>query len=355
MPVTGEGRMEILVVAEAPGEQEDKENTQLIGPAGQVLREVLEGCGVDLDRDFRKTNAVRCRPPHNRKPTRIELQSCRQHVLDEIKERKPRVVLVLGQVALESLLKEHVQDIGPISRWRGRAIPDQVFGCWICPTFHPSYILRSREGRSIRGKAHPIRSAEEMIFEMDIVAALEQIKVRFPTAPCPKIVDDWNAEPGMEIAIDYETTGIRPYAKGHRILTAAISNGKWACSAPMDLEMARRWKKMLTSKHVGKIAHNIKFEHAWAAHCLGTETQGWVWDTFLAAHLLDNRRGACKLKHQAYITFGVPNWEQGIKDTFDEGEDGFNRASVTPDLLRYNALDAFYTSALAQHQRRLFR
>ena len=69
MPVTGEGRLKILILAEAPGEQEDAQNTQLIGPAGQVLRKTLAGFGVDLDRDCRKTNAVRCRPPGNRRPT----------------------------------------------------------------------------------------------------------------------------------------------------------------------------------------------------------------------------------------------------------------------------------------------
>ena len=60
MPPSGDGRKKILVVAEAPGENEDKQNTQLIGRAGQRLKFHLKQLGVDLHRDCWKTNAVIC-------------------------------------------------------------------------------------------------------------------------------------------------------------------------------------------------------------------------------------------------------------------------------------------------------
>jgi uracil-DNA glycosylase family 4 len=60
MPVTGEGRLGVLVIAEAPGAKEDERNEQLIGKAGQRLRSTLEPLGVDLDEDCWKTNAIIC-------------------------------------------------------------------------------------------------------------------------------------------------------------------------------------------------------------------------------------------------------------------------------------------------------
>ena len=66
MPVTGEGRKKCLIIAEAPGEEEDFQNTQLVGRAGSLLRGRLEERGLDLDLDFWKTNALACRPPNNR-------------------------------------------------------------------------------------------------------------------------------------------------------------------------------------------------------------------------------------------------------------------------------------------------
>src|SRR5512135_3881384 len=60
MDYTGQGLKKTLLIAEAPGEEEDLEGVQLIGPAGQVLRKHLKPLGFDLDRDFHKINACNC-------------------------------------------------------------------------------------------------------------------------------------------------------------------------------------------------------------------------------------------------------------------------------------------------------
>ena len=60
MPVTGEGRLGVLIVAEAPGAEEDKRNEQLVGDAGQELRRACRSIDVDLDRDCWKTNSLIC-------------------------------------------------------------------------------------------------------------------------------------------------------------------------------------------------------------------------------------------------------------------------------------------------------
>lgn len=365
MPVTGEGRMRILVLAEAPGEQEDAKNTQLIGQAGQLLRKTLTKHGVDLDKDCRKTNAVRCRPPDNRKPTRDEITACQPHIWDEIKTNPPKVILVLGQVALESLLLNHVKDIGQIGRWRGMTIPDQKAGCWICPTFHPAYILRAREGRAIRGASQPVTTAEELVFGLDIKVALAKVGDVFPNLETPIILNPSELEDfarwkqgGQVIAIDYETTGLRPYRTGHRIVSCGMCWGDETIAFPMANEIARQWKKILADPKIKKVAHNCKFEHQWAQHCLGVETKGWLWDTMLAAHIVDNRRGICSLARQAYTTLGVADWKEETSDTFKEDENGFNEYKTrgpTAALLRRNALDAFYTMAIAKRQMELFK
>lgn len=358
MPVTGDGAERILVLAEAPGEREDERGIQLIGPAGQVLRKALATFGVDLDRDCRKTNAVRCRPPGNRRPTAQEIAACAPHVWEEIKARQPKVILLLGQVAVESFLQDRLKKVGAVGDWRGLCIPDQKARAWVCPTFHPSYILRLQQGRAIRGKAQSGQSVEECTFLMDIERALNCLNEPFPTAPQPQFVNFWSVNKDAELAIDYETTGLRPWARGHRIVSVGFSDGNWAAAVPMTADFARSWKRILQARVTGKVAHNMKFEHQWASRYLGVETVGWVWDTMLAAHLIDNRRHICGLKRQAYIHLGVDDWSGDVTAKFDEGGDGFNALSSsapTPELLKYNALDAFYTHLLSQQQRRLFR
>ena len=143
MPSTGEGRKKILVVAEAPGEREDKKNTQLIGKSGKLLRRHLKRLGVDLDRDCWKTNAVICRREENKTPDDVMIDACRPNLFKTIRKYKPNSIILLGRVAITSMLKEiWKESIGKVSRWGGYAIPCTNSNAWLIPTFHPSYILR---------------------------------------------------------------------------------------------------------------------------------------------------------------------------------------------------------------------
>ncbi len=143
MPVSGNGDRKILIVAEAPGKEEDQQNTQLIGQSGQWLRVELADLGVDLDRDCWKTNAIICRPEGNRTPTDAEISHCRPNLLNAIEELKPQTIILLGDAAVRSLIgflwKENP---GPIGRWVGWRISDQKLNAWVCPTWHPAYLMR---------------------------------------------------------------------------------------------------------------------------------------------------------------------------------------------------------------------
>jgi uracil-DNA glycosylase family 4 len=354
MPVTGQGRLGVLVVAEAPGESEDRQNIQLIGQAGQVLRDSLHGFGIDLDKDCRKTNAVRCRPPGNRKPTPMEIASCQSHIWEEIKAHPPKVILLLGQSALESFLLNRVKSPGPIGRWRGFVIPDQKAKAWVCASYHPSYVLRCKEGWVANGRTGPSTSVEENAFTSDLENALGYIRKPFSVAPIPEIklhnYPEVASYSKVEISIDYETTGLRPWKnKDHKIICCAFGWETGASAFPVSIESVDYLKAVLSDKSIYKIGHNIKFEHQWASHCLGVETQGWIWDSMLAAHMVDNRKHICGLKHQVYLNFGVESWG----DDFEFGEDSIQ--AITDSLLRYNALDAWWTFNLAKKQMGLFK
>ena len=78
MKYTGKGEKDVLIIGEYPGAAEDQQGEQLIGDAGQLLHDELDALGLDLDRDFWKTNALSCRPSTpagtNRKPTKSEIK-----------------------------------------------------------------------------------------------------------------------------------------------------------------------------------------------------------------------------------------------------------------------------------------
>ncbi len=131
----GDPDADLMVVGEGPGEQEDLRGEPFVGPAGEMLDRMLENV-VGLPRSkVYIANIVKCRPPGNRNPGVDEAAACLPFLHRQIRAVQPKVLLVLGSVAMLHLLGETgiTKKRGVETRWEG-----------ICtlPTFHPAYLLR---------------------------------------------------------------------------------------------------------------------------------------------------------------------------------------------------------------------
>ena len=130
------------VYGEAPGATEDEEGAPFRGASGVLLDRVLLSLGWSRDRCF-VSNIVKCRPPGNKKPERAYKESCRPHLVRELRSGRFRVLLALGDTAISALTGER----GAVSAFLpredlacalgGRTLP--VVAC-----YHPAYILRKR-------------------------------------------------------------------------------------------------------------------------------------------------------------------------------------------------------------------
>jgi uracil-DNA glycosylase family 4 len=123
-PVGGSGKGNIMFIGEAPGETEDKYNIPFIGLSGRLLRDA-----VGNDNYF--TNAVKCRPPDNRKPTASEIEACFCHLVDEIEEVKPGIIVYIGTTSYS--LHKKISAMYP-------GIPYLFF-------YHPAYALRTGKAK----------------------------------------------------------------------------------------------------------------------------------------------------------------------------------------------------------------
>ena len=95
----------IILVGEAPGQDEDLEGKPFIGSSGQLLDEIFSEIKLNREKIY-ITNAIKCATPvENKKPGKKDITACRQHLLEEIEKIKPNVVGCLGAVALEAVLK----------------------------------------------------------------------------------------------------------------------------------------------------------------------------------------------------------------------------------------------------------
>jgi uracil-DNA glycosylase len=134
---SGNPTAEFVVIGEGPGADEDAQGLPFVGRAGQLLTKMLASVNLSRETDVFITNAVLCRPPGNRNPEADELAACATFLADKLAVIQPKVILALGSVASQSLLRTKEA----IGKLRGRVHPygDAV----LIPTFHPAFLLRN--------------------------------------------------------------------------------------------------------------------------------------------------------------------------------------------------------------------
>ena len=126
-----------MIIGEAPGAKEEEIGEPFVGRSGKLLDKLLQNAGIDINQDVYFCNVVKCRPPQNRRPTKIEIQENLPWLYQQIKLVNPRVIVLVGATALESILKIKSR----ISILRGEWIDWE--GKLVMPVFHPSYLLRN--------------------------------------------------------------------------------------------------------------------------------------------------------------------------------------------------------------------
>jgi DNA polymerase len=143
--VFGEGaaRAEAMFVGEQPGDQEDKAGRPFVGPAGRLFDEALEAAGIDRSTTY-VTNAVkhfkwqaRGKRRIHQKPNWAEMTACRPWLEAELAVVKPRVLVLLGATAAQSLLGRQFR----VTQHRGQLL-DSDLAEFVTATVHPSSILR---------------------------------------------------------------------------------------------------------------------------------------------------------------------------------------------------------------------
>lgn len=137
----GNENADIMMIGEAPGANEDKEGIPFCGQSGKLLNNILPS--IELERkDVYITNTVFWRPPGNRRPTAAELASCRPFVEKHIQLLNPKIIVLVGSTAVESLLDSNISmhDLRKnfyeyTNKYLSKPIKTAVI-------FHPSYLLR---------------------------------------------------------------------------------------------------------------------------------------------------------------------------------------------------------------------
>lgn len=279
--LVGEGnpKADILFVGEAPGADEDDRGRPFVGDAGRLLTNVLAEYKISR-RDVYITNAVKCRPPANRKPHVKEIRNCKQYLMAEIKSVKPKLIVGLGRTAMESLLDEKTFTL---NSGRGKIFYSplaEAKGIPIICTYHPAAVKRDN-------------SLITSVFQ-DFQFILSVLENGVPKRK--KCIYKLGVADVEEfVAFDLETTGLNPYVPGSRIIACGTSVKRYTgyCTSKLG-----KVAGILSNKSILKIGHNIKFDIKWWwLH--GGEFDGKIYDTLVAEHLLDENTPSLGLKELA--------------------------------------------------------
>lgn len=359
MEPTGRGRRRILVLAEAPGKDEDDKGIQLVGKSGKRLEREMAEVGIDMRRDCILTNALVCRPENNEIPDPRMIGWCRPNLTKTIEEFKPEVIIPLGAIACESLFGWlYKEDVGGIGRWAGWVIPDQTLNAWVCPTFHPAHLERNENDTQLAGlfRQHLEAAANLKGRPWKVVPDYrKEVRVIYSPEEACEFVGRIRSG---NIAFDFETTTLKPDgAKAEIVCCSVCRDGKEAAAFPWHGRVKRVMKHLLEREEVGKVGWSAKFEHRWCWRN-GINVRGWKWDGMLSAHAIYNGgkgRAITGLKFQAYVHLGFPPYNKVVEPYLEaDGGNVPNRVRELDlgTLLLYCGLDSLleYRVSLKQKE-----
>ena len=125
-----------MLIGEAPGADEDKQGEPFVGRAGKLLNDILKAVNLSREEVY-IANILKCRPPGNRDPQAVEMETCIPYLDKQIDLIKPKIILCLGRVAANGLLNKKLS----LSDLRQNDY--DYNGIKVMATYHPAALLRN--------------------------------------------------------------------------------------------------------------------------------------------------------------------------------------------------------------------
>lgn len=131
----GSREADIMFIGEGPGADEDAQGEPFVGKAGKLMNMAFDMLGVKREEVY-IANIVKCRPPNNRNPQDDEAENCLDYLRNQVILVKPKIIVLLGSVALKNVLGKEYGITASRGKWLERK------GILYMPTWHPAALLR---------------------------------------------------------------------------------------------------------------------------------------------------------------------------------------------------------------------
>ena len=384
---TGSESANLMFVGEAPGKDDIINEQPFVGDAGKVFNRYIKEAGINRDAIY-VSNATKCRPPKNRTPVPKEWKACAPYLDYEISVVKPKVICLLGAVAMKRVL-----GIDGITKHRGEVFWSEQYNCWCVPTWHPSYLLRNPNDidtaeqflRDLRYAQHVATTGVtgKLGTEVTVADTKEKLQTLISQLKQQKLVSVDTETFGTFISGDITMVSFSWKAgTGHvlplyrtfpdKVCTVCEGKGKVKVQKgkPMEVcnackgnkkfvyEPEKIWdpetekyiwtelKGILENEEIKKIGQNLKYDYKFFKKQKNIKLKGVVFDTLLAHYLLDeNAKGQHGLDALAlkYTDMGHYTYELyqalNLKSSESVGPDTYAHAPFDV-LCTYAAKDA---------------
>lgn len=371
----GKGKKGILIVGQCPGRVEDRDDRPMIGPTGRLADKMLGYVGIDMDDDCERQNIVQCHPGVDAKgkdkdPTKEQIKCCRERILKDIEEVKPRLIICFGAPAINAVLQTEYLNGFTATQMHGKVVPYHKYNCWVGCSFHPAYY-------GYRKRKKDKFPDDENILGYDLANIISYLDEPLPqplTEEGNKCVTDVEevikliegfCDTDKPTAYDYEATSYYPWdtlLQGKsELLTISVSddvpsgifiplklnydNGTPIFTFQEQERILDVWRKFLRSS-TPKVVQNVNMEEIWNRMYLNQVSANTIHDTMIAAHVINNNSNTTGLGFQAFMLTGheykgMINIEKLLAEPLEK-------------VCNYNSWDSRYTLMSYFHQKRFF-
>ena len=341
-------KRDILIICDYPTAQQATSKLVDAGPVGKALFEILAQCGLADRVQF--TWGVKCAPAYDQAPSTAQIRTCLPYLLNDIAQHRPSVIVAMGQLPIKVLSDPELKTRAGIrvSEWRNRRTfthsythQDEARTVPIIATYSPQQCQRTPNlWKDFVDDLHRVLDVE--------VEAVQPVKwAYFPKVTRSLLGAIWGS-----VGLDLETTGVNPFARDARILSASWSPKDHTAKVTTDVD------GLVANLSAGVVfGSNIKFDLLWLLRHVTTLAPSkrkryltwlkhvYLYDTQVLAHLADENQPSKGLKYLASIHTTYGAYDEGVKAARTNSQMGM----VNPeDLYQYNAYDASASRVVAQ-------
>lgn len=365
--VVGNGKKGILIVAPPRHLHELRlgrkyENDHI----GDMLRDMLSP-HVDLYDDCWIIPALKC-PPVDAKGGDVDeyarASCCRAWIETTAKELKPSVVILMGEVAVDTWYGGRLDKVS-VGLVEGDIIPDHTLGAWVCPMRDVQSVLLDKN-EAVPNIYYEMLQNAVLCTQMEPPVKVDYDNMVRVLTEYQDVVDVLNRVIDTKpewFDFDYETNTVKASLDGACLYSVSFMfDDETAYSMPMfgwnhfspqqQAHIKDLYAKIMADTDIKKAAHNLQMEHSWTTTHIGVRPN-WGWDTMMAQHIIDVRKGTKGLKHQAQVRYGFRAYDAYVKPFFEPDEkthlNSIDKINVQK-LLHYGGLDALFGRIMRKDQ-----